>query len=702
MLAHVAEAGEADVDRAVAAARKAQPGWAALPGPERARHLYALARHLQKHSRLLAVLETLDNGKTIRETRDIDVPLAVRHFYHHAGWAAVAESEFAGFRPHGVCGQVIPWNFPLLMLAWKIAPALAAGNTVVLKPAEQTPLTALLFAQICVEVGLPAGVVNIVTGAGVTGAALVAHPGVDKVAFTGSTEVGRAIREATAGSGKRLTLELGGKSPFIVFDDADIDSAVEGVVDSIWFNQGQVCCAGSRLLVQEGVAGAMLAKLRRGMASSGSAIRSTRRTTWGRSSRPSSATASRGLVALGAAEGGTLIQAPGRLPEAGFFFPPTLICDVGPADTVVQEEIFGPVLTMMSFRTPAEAVALANNTRYGLSASVWSENINLALGVAPQIRAGVVWVNGANMLDAAAGFGGVRESGYGREGGREGMLAYLRPRVRALPAGRKSRRRPRVGRRRRRPGLDRTAKLYIGGKQARPDSGYSLPVYDAAGGLAGHVGLGNRKDVRNAVEAAQAAGGWAGASAYARSQVLYYLAENLEARRAEFAGRIAALGGIGAEAAAAEVGAAVERVIVCAGWADKYDGAVHSVPIRGVALAMREPIGVMGIVCPDAPALVGLLGLVAPAIALGNRVVVVPSETQGLVATDLYQVLETSDLPGGVSISSPGGGPTWCRRSPIISMSRRSGTSGRATGSPRWSGARRATSSARMSATRRT
>jgi aldehyde dehydrogenase (NAD+) len=644
-LATVAEAGEADIDRAVAVARKAQGPWAALPGTERARHLYALARHIQKHARLFAVLETLDNGKTIRETRDIDVPLAVRHFYHHAGWAAVAATEFPGFRPHGVCGQVIPWNFPLLMLAWKIAPALAAGNAVVLKPAEQTPLSALLFAEICRDTGLPPGVVNIVTGAGATGAALVAHPGVDKVAFTGSTEVGRAIREATAGSGKSLTLELGGKSPFVVFDDADLDSAVEGVVDSIWFNQGQVCCAGSRLLAQEGVAGRMRDKLaaRLGRLRIGDPL--DKSNDMGPIVSAEQRARIAGLVAEGVAGGGTLIQPEVTLPTRGFFFPPTLICDVGPADTVVQEEIFGPVLTMLSFRTPAEAVALANDTRYGLSASVWSENLNLALGVAPQIRAGVVWVNGANMFDAAAGFGGMRESGYGREGGREGMLAYLRPEPVPVAKRPRPRRRPTAAAE---PALDRTAKLYIGGKQARPDGGYAMPVHDAAGGLAGHVGLGNRKDIRNAVEAARAASGWAAASAYARSQVLYYLAENLGAREAEFAARIAALTGARPDDAAAEVRAAIDRLVTCAAWADKYDGAVHSVPIRGVALAMHEPCGVMGLVCPDGLPLLGLVGLVAPAIALGNRVVAVPGEDAPLVATDLYQLLETSDVPAGV------------------------------------------------------
>ncbi len=352
-----------------------------------------------------------------------------------------------------------------------------------------------------------------------------------------------------------------------------------------------------------------------------------------------------GMVAEAADAGATLIQPPGPLPETGFFYPPTLICDVGPADTIVQEEVFGPVVTLLTFRTPAEAVALANDTRYGLSASIWSENLNLALGIAPQIRAGVVWINGANMLDAAAGFGGMRESGYGREGGREGMLAYLRrdPAPAAKPKAARRKPAPEAA-----AGLDRTAKLYVGGKQVRPDSGYSLPVHDAAGGVAGHVGLGNRKDIRNAVEAARAAAGWSAASAYARSQVLYFLAENLGARRAEFAARIAALSGCKSDAAEAEVAAAIDRVILAAAWADKFDGAVHSVPIRGVALAMHEPCGVIGIVCPDAAPLLGLAALVAPAIAMGNRVVVIPGEDQPLVATDLTQVLETSDVPAGV------------------------------------------------------
>ena len=414
------------MDRAVASAQRAQPDWAALSGHARARHLYAIARHVQKHSRLLAVLETLDNGKPIRETRDIDVPLVARHFYHHAGWAQLRDEALPGCAPVGVVGQIIPWNFPLLMLAWKIAPALAMGNTVVLKPAEWTSLTALLFAEICQDAGLPPGVVNIVTGDGKVGEAIVRHTGIDKIAFTGSTDVGRLIREATAGSGKKLSLELGGKSPFVVFDSADLDSVVEGVVDAIWFNQGQVCCAGSRLLVQESVAPRLLAKLRARMEKLRVGDPLDKAVDIGAIIAPAQLQKIERLVKQGAAEGATLWQPSWACPKEGYFYPPTVLTDVAPASTVAQVEIFGPVLVSMTFRTPAEAVALANNTRFGLAASVWSEDINLALDVARQVKAGVVWVNSTNLFDAASGFGGYRESGFGREGGREGLFEYVR------------------------------------------------------------------------------------------------------------------------------------------------------------------------------------------------------------------------------------------------------------------------------------
>ena len=429
VLASVAQAGEKDVDAAVAAARKAFPAWSGLSGHARARYLYALARQLQKHSRLFAVLETLDNGKAIRETRDLDIPLAVRHFYHHAGWAQLMSTELPGYESVGVCGQIIPWNFPVLMLAWKLAPALAMGNTVVLKPAEFTPLTALLFAEITQEIGLPPGVVNIVTGDGRTGELLVNHGDVDKLAFTGSTEVGKLIREQSAGSGKKLSLELGGKSPFVVFEDADLDSVVEGVVDAIWFNQGQVCCAGSRLLVQEGVAETLVAKLRARMETLRVGDPLDKSVDMGAVVAEVQLEKITRLVEQGKSEGATCYQPSWSVPQTGFFFPPTLFMEAEPASTIAQVEIFGPVLVGSTFRTPAEAVELANNTRYGLAASVWTENVNLALDVAPKIKAGVVWVNCTNQFDAAAGFGGYRESGFGREGGREGLYEYVKPNV---------------------------------------------------------------------------------------------------------------------------------------------------------------------------------------------------------------------------------------------------------------------------------
>ena len=655
-LAIVAQGSAADIDAAVAAATRAFASWSATPGHIRARHLYALARIVQKRERFLAVLETLDNGKPIRESRDIDVPLVARHFYHHAGWAELVESEFPGARPVGVCGQIIPWNFPLLMLAWKIAPALAAGNTVVLKPAEFTPLSALAFAEICREAGLPPGVVNIVTGDGETGAALVRHPGVAKIAFTGSTEVGRAIREATAGSGKALTLELGGKSPFIVFADADLDAAVEGVVDAIFFNGGQVCCAGSRLLVQEGVAERFYAKLRRRMATLRTGDPLDKSTDVGAIVAPVQLRRIHDLVARGEAEGAILFQAEGAVPAKGCFFPPTLFTEAAPASAIAEVEIFGPVAVAMTFRTPDEAITLANNTRYGLAATIWSENIDLALEVAARVKAGVVWVNATNLFDAAAGFGGYKESGFGREGGREGLEDYLKPREADLPVGSSAMPSgslsalPAAGPAAPSgmPGIDRTAKIFIGGKQARPDAGQSYTVRGPDGTIVGHAALGNRKDIRNAVEAAAKAGAWGSATAHGRAQVLYYVAENLAARSHEFAQRLSGMTGVSADCADREVAAAIQRTFFYAAWADKYDGQVHATRSRHVTLAMNEPFGVMGIVCPDAAPLLAFVSLVMPAIAMGNRVVVVPSPVAPLSATDVYQVLETSDVPAGV------------------------------------------------------
>lgn len=689
VLAQVASANSADVDAAVAAAQTAFETWSKTPGHIRARYLYAIARHIQKHSRLFAVLEALDNGKTLRETRDIDIPLVARHFYYHAGWAQLMATELPGYEPLGVIGQIIPWNFPLLMLAWKIAPAIAMGNTVVLKPARYTPLTALKFAEIVHEVGLPPGVINILTGeAAQVGETLVRHPDVKKIAFTGSTDVGRSIRRATAGSGKKLSLELGGKSPFIVFDDADLDSVVEGVVDAIWFNQGQVCCAGSRLLVQENIADTLITRLRARMerlrmgspldkaVDIGAIVSSTQLKDIQR------------LVAQGIEEGAQMWQPSWACPTDGYFFPPTLFTNVTSAATLAQVEIFGPVLVTMTFRTPAEAVELANNTRYGLAASVWSENINLALDIAPKLKAGSIWINCTNLFDASSGFGGYRESGFGREGGKEGLYEYIRPAWEAAQAqlaeistnsnhpveGSNGTYQSSNGSEieigdelddgsvfESMPVIDRTPKLFIGGKQVRPDSGYSRAIHDSVGYSIGEVGEGNRKDIRNAVEAAHKASGWANSAAHNRAQILYYCAENLSVRENEFAWRIVQQTGCSYADAVNEVQVALSRLFSYAAWTDKYEGSVHRPPLRGVTLAIPEAIGVIGIACPDESPLLGFISLIAPAIAMGNTIVVVPSPVAPLSATDCYQIFETSDLPAGVVNIITGERDTLCQ-----------------------------------------
>jgi len=649
-LADITAARQDDVDAAVGAARTAQGKWVALGGHGRARYLYALARLVQKHSRILSVLESLDNGKPIRESRDIDIPLVARHFYHHAGWAQLMDDEFSDYEAVGVAGQVIPWNFPMLMMAWKIAPALAAGNTVVLKPAEFTSLTAIMFAELCAEAGLPKGVVNIVTGKGDVGAMIV-NADVDKVAFTGSTGVGKTIRRAIAGSGKKITLELGGKSPFIVFEDADIDGAIEGVVDAIWFNQGQVCCAGSRLLVQEGIADRFFEKLKARMAklrvghSLDKCIDMSAIVDEVQKQRIEA------LIAKGKTEGADIYHAPCEMPEGGVFYPPTLVTGVGPENTLFKEEIFGPVMTAITFRTQSEAVGLANNTVYGLAATVWSESLSRALEVAPALKAGVVWINGTNMFDAAVGFGGYRESGFGREGGREGMLAYMKPRyektlkewqpIAALTAAA-----PKAVKGL--PVIDQTAKHYIGGKQTRPDGGDSIAIATSKGAYAGLVGAGNYKDIRNAVEAATKAASWGGVTSHLRAQILYYIAENLSIRAEEFAERLVSLTGASVKAATSEVELSVKRLFTAAAYADKHDGLVHAPPIRGVALAMNEPIGTLAIICPDEAPLLAFVTLMAFAMGTGNRSVIIPSERYPLLATDFYQILETSDVPAGV------------------------------------------------------
>ena len=650
---------DADVNRAVAAAREALSGWQELGGHGRARHLYRLARQLQKRSRLFSVVESLDNGKPVRESRDLDIPLAARHFHHHAGWAQLLAAEFPGYEPVGVVGQIIPWNFPLLMLAWKVAPALAAGNTVVLKPAEYTPLTALLFAEVADETGLPPGVLNVVTGDGATGAALVRHPGIAKVAFTGSTGVGREIRRATAGTGKHLSLELGGKSPFVVFESADLDAAVEGVVDGVWFNQGQVCCAGSRLLVQESVEEEMHDRLRERMERIRVGHPLDKAIDMGALVDRVQMDRVQGYLEAGEADGAAIWQPSGPVPKGGLFMPPTLCTGAPVSSTIVTEEIFGPVLVSLTFRTPAEAVALANDTRYGLAASIWTEDLSLALEVAPAIKAGTVWVNCTNLFDAASGFGGYRESGFGREGGREGMWEYLKPvaGVRGDEGATKGPSRdpasdavpPPPSNR-----IDRTRKLWIGGSQKRPDGGYSLTVTDPAGTPVAEVPRGNRKDVRNAVEAAAGARArWCDSNGHLRAQILYFLAENLAVRADEFADELIRSTGADRAAARAEVRAAVQTLFTFAAWADKHDGRVHSTPFRNVTFAMNEAVGTVAIRCADRAPLAGVAGPIAAALSQGNVAVVVLPERFPVPALDLVQVMETSDIPpGAVNILS--------------------------------------------------
>jgi len=647
-LAKITQGTAKDVNMAVTAANIAQDGWAKLSGFQRAKYLYSIARLIQKHSRLFAVLESLDNGKPIRESRDVDIPLVIRHFYHHAGWAQLMEEKLDDYEAIGVAGQIIPWNFPLLMMAWKIAPALAAGNTVVLKPAEYTSLTALLFAEICQQAGLPKGVVNIVTGDGKVGSMIVNHKDINKIAFTGSTAVGRLIREQTAGTGKKLTLELGGKSAFIVFDDADIDSAIEGLIDAIWFNQGQVCCAGSRLLVQESIADRFHEKLKARMQKLRVGNPLDKSIDIGAIVDESQKTQIAKLVNIGVDEGAELFQPEIELPTSGCFYPPTLLIDVDTSHHVAQEEIFGPVLVSMTFRTPGEAVALANNTRYGLACSIWSENINLAMDMAPKVVAGVVWINCTNQFDAAAGFGGKKESGFGREGGIEGMHAYLKPKYEKTLKVIKANKPFELKVKNSFAVVDRTPKFYIGGKQTRPDGGYSQAVVSAKGELLAHIGKGNRKDIRNAVEATTKAAGWTNTTAHNRAQVLYFIAENLALRADEFATHIQSLTDASKKNAEKEVYASIERLFYYAAYADKLDGAVHTVPVRGVVLAMPEANGIMGVVCPNENPLLGFVSLMAASISMGNRIVIIPSQTSALMALEFYQILETSDVPAGV------------------------------------------------------
>ncbi|PIK45320.1 putative aldehyde dehydrogenase family 16 member A1 [Apostichopus japonicus] len=637
VLATTIQGEDEDIELAMKSARKAFDSWSKLPCHVRARHLYSVARHVQKHQRLLSVVESLDNGKPIRETRDADVPLVVRHFYHHAGWAELMDTEMKDWKPIGVIGGIVPWNFPLMLLTWKVCPALAMGNTMVLKPATYTRLSALLLAQICAEAGLPPGVFNVVTGNGAFGSKMAAHPDVDKIAFTGSTEVGQILRRSLAGTGKKLSLELGGKSPFVVFDSADIDSTVEGVVDAIWFNQGQVCSAGSRLIVQENILSTVVDKLRDRISHLRLGHSLDKSIDMGAIVDPSQRKTVDEYVEDARKEGAEVYQNWDCVPQQGCYYPPTIITNVQTSSRVVMEEIFGPVLVVLPFRTAKEAVALGNNTNYGLAASVWTENVSLALEVALSLKAGLyeyVMPKWMSKPRPAA-----MEMDYKKFGSHvPSMPTETESEVNLVEVnGSKY------------PSIDRTYKNYYGGSQKRPDGNYSMPVIGANGQVIALVSDSNRKDVRNAVEAAhKAAPGWGKRAAHNRAQIVYYMAENLEQRRKEVAESLNKLTGRDMESCLNEVDLSIQRLFHWGAYADKYGGTVQETMLYGATVKIHEPVGVIAITCPDESPLLGFVSLFAPAVIRGNAVVVVPSEKYPLLAAGFYQVFDTSDLPGGV------------------------------------------------------
>ncbi len=639
-IATLSVASKKDVNAAVSAAKKAHIKWSKISSFDRSKYLYALARLIQKNSRFISVLETIDNGKPIRETRDIDIPLVARHFYYHAGWAARNTSN--SDNSIGVVGQIIPWNFPLLMLAWKIAPAIALGNTVVLKPAEYTSLSALYFAELCEKAKIPQGVINIITGDGSTGEYIASHKDIKKIAFTGSTEVGKKIIQTNTNPDKKMTMELGGKSPFIVFEDADLDSAVEGVVDAIWFNQGQVCCAGSRLLVQESIEKKFIQKLKKRMEKLRVGDPLDKSIDIGAIVASVQLKKINSLVNKAQKDGNKLWQPSWSCPTNGLFYPPSLFTNVTPSSFIAQVEIFGPVLITMTFRTPSEAVSIANNTPYGLAASIWSENINLALDIAPKVKAGVIWINSTNLFDAACGFGGYKESGFGREGGSEGIRAYSKL---SLPLS-KSKRGKKSSKGQSSNSIDRTPKLYIGGKQKRPDSGYSFSSYDAHKNFICDVPNANRKDVRDTVEVASKAVSKSSTN-FNRAQIIYYLAENLQDRKNTFSSLLSSLIGISQKDAEKEFDQSIERLFYYGAMADKFEGSIHNPPIRGLTLAIKEPIGVVANILNDDYPLLSLITTLGANFAAGNASIIIPGQNTSLLATELYQLLETSDIPAG-------------------------------------------------------
>jgi aldehyde dehydrogenase (NAD+) len=661
-LADTIEGNADDVEVAIQSSVKAQKAWAALTPFERSKHLYNVARLVQKHHRLFDVIEALDNGKTIRETRDADMPTVIRWLYHYAGWAQLMDTEMPGYSPIGVVGGIVPWNFPLMLLVWKLAPALAMGNCIVVKPASYTRLSALLFAEVCAEAGLPPGVFNLITGGGAMGSVLAAHPLVDKVSFTGSTGVGQLLRRLVAGSGKKMSLELGGKSANIIFDSADLDAAVEGVIDGIFFNQGQVCSAGSRILIQDTVYDIVIAKIKRRMGKLRVGDSLDKCMDMGPVVDESQIKTVEEYLQSAREEGCTVFQACEVIPplSKGLYIAPTLITECETTARVVQEEIFGPVAVALRFRTQKEAIALANQSCYGLGGGVWTEKSALAYETALQIKTGTVWINCYNLFDAAAGFGGYKESGFGRDGGKECLYDNAKPSwmKRARPVideskvqafGKLTPSGPSITGAPSNAQIDHTIKVYIGGKQKRPDAPYTRAVFGPSDNFVGQVCEGQRKDVRDAVEAAHAAAdGWGKRAAFNRAQICYYIAENLQLRRAEFAQSLQAMTGREMGSCEHEVDLSIQRLFYWASYADKYGGTVQETAFYGVTAKVHEPVGVVAILCPDESPLLSFVSLFAPAIVRSNTIVIVPSEKHPLCAIDLYQVFDTSDLPAGV------------------------------------------------------
>ncbi|KAK7107473.1 aldehyde dehydrogenase family 16 member A1-like [Littorina saxatilis] len=668
LLATVIDATESDVEKASKAAKAAFQTWSKLSDNARARHLYSITRHVQKHQQLFSVVETLDTGRVMRESRDIEVPQAVRLLYHYTGSAQLCSTELQGYKPYGVVAVLPSFARPLVSMVQRVAVALATGNTVVICPSPATPLSALLFAEVCKEAGLPAGVINVVTDGRECGGMhkLVLREEVDKVAYAGTTREGQMVRQLMAGRGTSLSLELSGRSPMVVFDTADLDSVVEGVVDAGWGYAGQLNTSVSRLLVQESVEKSLTQKLCKRLQNVkvGNSLEKN---------QDVGALAGEGLqldlvrqlVEEAKQEGAQVFQASTENCTRGTFYPPTLVVGAQTASRIVYEDVQGPVVCLIPFRTAKEAIAIANNSTLAMAASVWTENVSLAMEVTAGLQAGTVWINSHNTVDAAAGFGGAKQSGSGRVGSRRGLLEYVQPSwaQREAPGAqglnlhtfgstvgpRPSDAAAVGGASGDSPAIDQTHKLYYGGVQKRPDGQYSRPVLTSDGKVMGQVSEATRKDVRNAVEAAgKAVAGWSKRPGHNKAQILYYIAENMELQKNNLAECIEVMTGQAKGQGQKEVELALERLFFWAAYCDKYGGSVQEVPMYGTVFETNESVGIIGVACPDAQPLLSFVSLFAAAISRGNAVIMIPSEKHPLAAIQLYQVFDTSDLPGGV------------------------------------------------------